>query len=65
METYQKISSSKHFTPPDNWLRINTIDMHTAGEPLRVIVSGLPEIKGNSILKLRDDVREHYGSMKT
>ena len=65
METYQKISSSKHFTPPDNWLRINTIDMHTAGEPLRVIVSGFPEIKGNSILEMRDYVHKHYDHLRT
>lgn len=38
---------------PENWLKINTIDMHTGGEPLRVITDGLPEIIGNGILAKR------------
>ncbi len=35
---------------PETWLKIKTIDAHTAGEPLRIILSGLPEITGNTIL---------------
>jgi trans-L-3-hydroxyproline dehydratase len=34
-----------------DWLRIKTIDMHTGGEPLRIIVDGLSEINGNTILE--------------
>ena len=34
-------------------MRITTIDAHTAGEPLRVITSGLPEIPGDTILARR------------
>ena len=33
--------------------RITTIDVHVAGEPLRVITSGFPEPPGNSILEKR------------
>jgi len=29
--------------------------MHTGGEPLRVIIDGFPELKGNSV-KVRGDV---------
>ncbi len=29
---------------------INVIDAHTAGEPIRVVVSGLPKIPGRSML---------------
>ena len=32
---------------------ITTVDMHTGGEPLRVITSGYPEIKGETILAKR------------
>jgi trans-L-3-hydroxyproline dehydratase len=32
---------------------LRTIDMHTGGEPLRVIVDGLPEIEGDTILDKR------------
>lgn len=39
--------------PPEKWLKIRTIDAHTCGEPLRVIVEGLPEIKGSTMLEKR------------
>ena len=38
---------------------ITTVEMHTAGEPLRVITSGYPEIKGNTILAKRRYVTEN------
>jgi proline racemase len=39
--------------PPSDWISIKTIDAHTAGEPLRVITGGLPEIPGKTILEKR------------
>jgi proline racemase len=27
--------------PPAGWMRLQTLEMHTGGEPLRVFVSGL------------------------
>ncbi|XP_046845516.1 trans-L-3-hydroxyproline dehydratase-like [Xenia sp. Carnegie-2017] len=33
--------------------------MHTGGEPLRIILSGYPEIKGKSILEKRRYVKEN------
>ena len=41
-------------------LRIQTIDAHTAGEPLRLIVSGFPTVEGNTVLEQRDFVRSEY-----
>ncbi|NQY64448.1 MAG: proline racemase family protein, partial [Alteromonadaceae bacterium] len=38
---------------------INTIDAHTEGEPLRIITSGYPEIKGDTILAKRAYLTEH------
>jgi len=40
--------------PPENWTRITTIDMHTGGEPLRVIVDGLPPIEGTMSVKVAE-----------
>ena len=51
--------------PPRHWLRITTIDMHTAGEPLRVIVAGLPPIEGDNVLEKRRYFREHYDHLRT
>ena len=41
------------FEAPADWGRFTTVDLHTAGEPLRVITSGLPEIPGETILARR------------
>lgn len=51
--------------PPDDWMTIKTIDMHTGGEPLRVFLDGLPEIKGSTILEKRRYFREHYDYIRT
>jgi len=52
------------FTPPENWLRIKTIDMHTCGEPLRIIIDGLPEIKGKTILEKRTYFKENFDHIR-
>ena len=44
---------------PDEWVEIETIDAHTGGEPLRVILTGLPEIKGHTILEKRRYMKEN------
>lgn len=51
--------------PPDHWTRITTIDMHTGGEPLRVVVEGLPPIEGRTVLEKRRYFREHYDHLRT
>jgi len=44
---------------------IGTVDMHTGGEPLRVIVSGLPPIEGDTVLEKRRYFREHFDHLRT
>jgi len=65
LKTYQKILQHKSFVPPKNWLQIKTIDMHTGGEPLRVIIDGFPELKGNSVLDYRRYCKENYDHLRT
>lgn len=55
----------KDWNLPQDWKTIKTIDAHAAGEPLRVIIDGLPDIPGNTMLEKRrffleklDDVRK-------
>lgn len=50
---------------PKEWLTIKTIDMHTGGEPLRVITNGLPQIKGNTILEKRRYFKENLDHIRT
>jgi proline racemase len=38
---------------------ITTLDAHAAGEPLRIVTGGLPEIKGETILERRRYMREN------
>ncbi|MFO7754862.1 MAG: proline racemase family protein [Bacteroidales bacterium] len=44
---------------------IRTMDMHTCGEPLRIITGGLPEIKGDTILEKRKYFAEHHDDIRT
>ncbi|WP_312812782.1 proline racemase family protein [Sedimentibacter sp.] len=39
---------------------IQTVDTHTGGEPTRIILSGIPVLKGNSVLEKRDYFKEKY-----
>ncbi len=63
--TYQRILSKTNLQPKEGWLTIKTIDMHTGGEPLRVIVSGFPELKGNSVLEYRRYCKENCDNLRT
>ena len=63
--TYQNIINKTEFLPPKTWMQIKTIDMQTGGEPLRVIVDGFPELKGNSVLEYRRYCKENYDHLRT
>lgn len=42
------------------------VDAHTEGEPLRVVVSGFPQLEGRTVLERRRDARdEHDGLRRT
>jgi trans-L-3-hydroxyproline dehydratase len=45
--------------------RIATIDMHTGGEPLRIITEGLPDLEGRTVLEKRRFFREHLDHLRT
>jgi len=51
--------------PLESWLRITSIDAHTAGEPFRVITSGFPELQGDTILARRRYAKEHLDHLRT
>jgi len=54
----------KHWSPPDNWLRITTIDAHTEGEPLRIITGGFPDVPGDTILARRAYLKENMDHLR-
>ena len=55
----------KNWQPPDHWLKINTIDAHTAGEPFRVITDGLPDLPGDTILARRRYMMDNLDHFRT
>jgi proline racemase len=57
--------SLQDWRPPADWVRIRTIDAHTAGEPFRVIVDGWPELPGATMLERRRHAREHLDHLRT
>ena len=58
-------SSLRSWTPDGGQARYETIDMHTCGEPLRVIISGLPEIPGSTVLEKRRWFASHLDHVRT
>lgn len=55
----------KNWTPPTDWLKITTIDAHTEGEPLRIIVDGYPDLPGDTILERRRYAKTHLDHLRT
>ncbi len=43
---------------------ITTIDAHAAGEPLRIITGGLPELQGATMLEQRRYMQQHYDHIR-
>jgi len=55
----------KNWMPPKDRVTITTLDLHTEGEPLRVITGGFPEIPGDTILERRRYAKEHFDHLRT
>ena len=53
-----------NWKPPADWIKVKTIDAHTAGEPLRIILEGFPEIKGNTILERRKYLKDNLDHLR-
>ncbi len=65
MRVYQSIAAKTTLKVPENWRQIQTIDMHTGGEPLRVILNGFPKLVGTNVLEYRRYVKENYDFLRT
>lgn len=64
MSVWQQLSQALDWQSPENWQKIQTIDLHTEGEPLRVILSGFPPLEGGDILSYRAYVAEHWDYLR-
>jgi len=65
MNTFERIKQAdfeqikQRFAPS-----IKTIDMHTGGEPLRVVIAGAPDIEAGSVLEYRRQMQQHYDDFR-
>ncbi len=61
MKTYDRIRQSTGLELMGDYARIaRCIDMHTGGEPLRVVMQGAPEIKASSVLDYRRQMQAEH-----
>ena len=56
---------AQSWKPPAGWRVLASVEAHTAGEPLRVITTGLPEIPGKTILEKRRFAQQHLDHLRT
>ncbi|XP_076872973.1 trans-L-3-hydroxyproline dehydratase [Brachyhypopomus gauderio] len=50
--------------PPHDGPVLSVVDMHTAGEPLRVVLTGYPDISGDTVLAKRRYARRHLDHLR-
>lgn len=50
--------------PPHQGTELSVVDMHTGGEPLRIIVRGCPPVPGDTLLSKRRYVRERLDHVR-
>jgi len=64
METFAPLDRLRRWRAPSPWKRIVTLDAHTGGEPLRVVLEGFPELPGRTILERRRMMKEHSDALR-
>lgn len=64
-ESFASKKKQSSFRPPESWLSIETIDMHTGGEPLRVILEGFPASDGKTVLQHRSYIKDNFDHLRT
>jgi len=52
------------YSPINGAIVIKTLDVHAAGEPLRIITGGMPELQGATILERRRYMQQHLDHIR-
>ena len=50
--------------PTGDWLQVHTLDMHTGGEPLRIIIDGFAELQGQTMIEKRADCLTRFDHLR-
>ncbi len=61
----QRLQGMADWQSPPGWTKITSIDAHTGGEPLRVIIAGFPDLPGDTILARRRYAKKNYDALRT
>ena len=59
-----KLHHLRNWNPPETWLEVEALDVHTEGEPLRIIFKGYPELKGQTLLEKRANAQTQHDSLR-
>ena len=52
------------FQPPPGWQQVVVVDSHTGGEPFRIVVSGVPQPIGDTVLERRRHAESHLDHLR-
>lgn len=58
------VAAALSWVPPSGWRRLTAIESHTGGEPFRVIVDGIGEIPGRTLLERRRYAQGHLDGLR-
>jgi len=58
------LSAARAWRPPPEYQRLSVIESHAGGEPFRIVVDGLPEIPGETVLERRRFAETHLDSLR-
>jgi proline racemase len=65
MKSIAAVLESIHsWNPPEDWQKISVLDAHTGGEPLRIVLAGLPEMQGHTVLERRAFMKHNYDDLR-
>jgi proline racemase len=59
-----RLEPALDWSPPHHWSRVTVIDSHAAGEPFRIVVDGLPDIPGETVLQRRRFASENLDHLR-
>jgi proline racemase len=59
-----ELARGRSWRPPKDWRRVEVLESHAAGEPLRVVLDGLERIPGDTIVAKRAWARGHLDGVR-
>ncbi|HLE95104.1 MAG TPA: proline racemase family protein, partial [Acidimicrobiia bacterium] len=58
------LDTALDWQPPEHWQRVIVVDSHAGGEPFRVVISGVPEPEGDTVLERRRFAESHLDHLR-